>query len=182
MVKPQPPMVRLASPGTPAAEVFNVYQIVTLLSGLYIKGAQRQSAKTSKQSWDDASDSLLGQVGDAYDIWVTAQQRVKDGLLVAENQPLITKTARLAHRVVRVESYLNFWSAAVRWGRIMALIERQLLVIVDQLAEHHPYAKAKIAVMRAEIVWRQQSMRSVETAASKEAQELNQQYAVPVAF
>ncbi len=182
MVKPQPPKVRLASAGMPASEVFNFYQIMTLLSGLYIKGAQRQNAQTFKHSWDAASDSLVNQVGDAYDVWMATQKTLKDGLPVGENKNLMTRTARLAMRLVICENHLNIWCPAMRWGRIMALIERRVMVLAEQLAEHHPYIADKLSHMREEIRRRESSMLTVEATATKESRDLNSQYAIPVAM
>jgi hypothetical protein len=182
MVKPQPPKIRLASAGTAASEVFNFYQIITLLSGLYIKGAQRQSAQTYKLSWDEASDSLVNQVGHAYDVWMATQKTLRDGLPISENQSLISRTARLAMRIVACESHLNMWCPAMRWGRIMALIERRILRLADELADHHPYVADKLAQMGEEIRRRENSMVGIESAAAKEARDLNSQYAIPVAM
>lgn len=182
MQKPKPPKVRLAASGTPCREVFNFYQIISLLSGLYIKAAELEGVTDYRLAWDFASESLLTQVGDSYDLWQIAQKGSSDGIPIPDDEALIKRTERLALRIVAFEENLSMWSPVSRWGRVMGLIERKLLILAEQIAAHNPYVTEKVREMAVIINKRQESMAIIEASALREDSSLRQNFAVPVAL
>lgn len=182
MQKPKPPKVRLAVPGTPCREVFNFYQIISLLSGLYIKAAELEGVSDYQLAWNFASESLLLQVGDSYDLWQAAQKGSGEGVPLPEDESLVKRTERLAHRIISFEDNLSMWSPVSRWARVMSLIERKLLILAEQIAAHNPYVTEKIQEMAIVITKRHQSMAMIEASALREEKSLRNNFALPVAL
>jgi hypothetical protein len=180
MARPLPPKVRLALPGSESPEVFNFYQIVSLLSGLYLKGSKREDVDHYRMAWEFASDSLLLQIGDAYDLWTSVLKSQKDGLPVPLDQGLVSRSERLARRIVAFEEHLTMWSPVSRWARILARVEGRLLFFAEQVSEHNPYISDKLAKMCKEIERRQAAMLGVYQSASHEEKLINNSYATPV--
>ena len=182
MAVPKPPKVRLAVAGTPAPEVFNFYQIVSLLSGLYIKVNEREDVDKYKAIWTAASDSLLGQIGDIYNLWHAAQKSAAEGIPVPEDVNLIKRSARLAIRIVAIEEGMSLWEPASRWARVICMIEVKLERLARQIAEHNPYLAESLKDLMADGFKRRSSIVTIQDHATQEENELNNSFAIPVAL
>lgn len=182
MAVPKPPKLRLAVADTPAPDVFNFYQIVTLLSGLYIKVNEREDIAAYREVWNAASDSLVGQIGDIYNWWHAAQKAVASGSHVPDDQKFVERSARLANRIVLIEKNLSLWEPASRWARVIYLIETKLDRLAGELAEHNPYIAEDLKALRAEGFKRRSSVVMIEDAATREEDNLNNNFAISVAL
>jgi hypothetical protein len=182
MTVPKPPKVRLAVAGTPAPEVFNFYQIVSLLSGLYIKVNEREDVATYKAVWSSASDSLLGQIGDIYNLWHAAQKSAAEGIPLPDDQRLVDRASRFAHRLVAIEERLSIWEPASRWARVICMIETKLDRLAGQIAEHNPYVAEEIKTLMTEGFKRRSSVVMIQDQATGEEIDINSNFAIPVAL
>jgi hypothetical protein len=182
MAQLKSPKVRLAVPGSEAPEVFNFYQIISLISGLYLKGSEHEDVAQYKKSLDFCGESLLTQVGEAYDLLGLAMKSQKEGLPVPVDSLLLARTERFAKRMIVLDENLTMWTPVSRWARVLLLLERKLLRLAKQLSAHNPYVGEKIADMCVVIKKRSDAMEDVLKSALMEEQTLNGSFAVPVAL
>ena len=177
-----PPKVRLAGPESPAPEVFNFYQITSLLSGLYIKAADREEIDGYKKALEFGSDLLLRQIGELYDLWHLALKHAGESIPVPADVDLIARLRRFANRIVAIEEQLTLWTPASRWARVLCLIEVRYERCGRQICAHNPYVAEKLAAILDQGISRRERLVMMEDSALTEERDLRGQFAIPVAL
>lgn len=181
MPLPKIEKIRLATPETLAAETFNFYQVVSVFSSLYFKASERSDIRENK-AWDEANNSLLTQVGEAFSILELAQVSAKEQLPLEPNPKLTARVARLALRMIKCEEHLNTWTPQARWARILLLLEMKLKGVSEQIAEYNPYVSAEIHGFIGLGAKRTAFVANLYQEAMREAESLQASFAIPQAM
>lgn len=181
MAKEAPPKIRLGGPGMPGAEVYNYYQLISILSGLYVKALDRRDEEALAGAWEACSMSILEQVGAAHSCWTRLQASAASGL-APENLKLIKRTLTLVHRLTTIDENLTEWTGVARWARVMLAVEKQLKKLGCDVVRQNPYLKENIDGMNSSIDGRCALLTEVRSKAIQEEQSLTQNYAEPIAL
>ena len=182
MVKAAPPKVRLGGPGMTGADVYNFYQLISILSGLYVKALDRRDDGAFSGAWDTCSISILEQVGLAHSCWGRLQAQAQTSGLSPEDTVLIRRTLTVVQRFSTIDEHLTEWASLSRWTRVLLLAEKQLKTLSIRIAKQNPFLKEQIDAMRSSFDARCALLSEVCVLAVKEEQYLNQNYAEPVAL
>ncbi len=182
MPLPKPPKIRLAVVGTPAPEVFNFYQVVSVMLSLYFKAGDRQEIKENKVAWDDATNSLLTQVGNAFTLLDYAQSSARDQIPLQPNPVLTARIGRLALRMIACEEQLNVWTPHARWARILLMLENKVKNIAQQIADYNPYVSAEMLALIELGGARRAFVAKLSEDAIRDALDLQASFALPQAI
>lgn len=182
MAKGAPPKIRLGGPGMPGAEVYNYYQLISLLSGLYVKALDRRDEETFSGAWNTCSISILEQVGMAHECWGQIQAQAAASVLQPENITLIKRTLTVVKRLSLIDDQLNEWVLLSRWARVLMHVEKQLKTLGQKIVLQNPFLKNSIDAMQTSFDARSALLNEVKTVAEKDERSLNQNYAEPVAL
>lgn len=182
MVKAAPPKVRLGGPGMIGADVYNFYQLISILSGFYVKALDRRDDDAFSGAWDTCSVSIIEQVGLAHACWGKLQTEAQAAGVRPEDTALIKRTLSIVKRFSTIDEQLTEWASLSRWTRVLLRAERQLRTLSERIAVQNPFLKEQIGAMRSAFDARCALLTEVSTLAVKEEQSLNQNYAEPVAL
>ena len=182
MAKVMPPKVRLAGSGAFGAETFNFYQILTVLSGLYIHAMEHEQVEGYRVNWDHCSTSILDQIGVAYEVWGVVQRQASTGIPIPEDFPLIRRTIALAKRLIVVEDNMTQWVTAVRMSRILLLVEGRLQLILEQIVQHNPGVAATLVPTVDLVIRRMGWLKDIQVASKREMDSLNANFSEPVSL
>lgn len=182
MVKAVPPKVRLGGLGMTGADVYNFYQLISMLSGLYVKALDRRDDAAFSGAWDTCSVSILEQVGLAHSCWGKLQAQAQAAGVSPEDPALIKRTLTLVNRFSTIDEQLTEWASLSRWTKVLQQAERQLKTLSVRIAKQNPFLTEQIDTMRSSFDARCALLSEVCSLAVKDEQSLNQNYAEPVAL
>lgn len=177
--KALPPKIRLAGPGVQGAEVFNYYQLISLISSLYVKAMDRHDEDVYAGAWDTCSVTTLEQIGIAHQCWGLVQASTCPP---KENILLIKRTLTVVHRLLTLDEKLTEWTALSRWTRILLLMEHEMKKLGQSIAIQNPAISEQLESMNHGYQARIALLMEMHASAMKEEQALNQNYAEPVAL
>lgn len=182
MVFSKPPKVRLAPQATPGAEMYNYYQLVSLLSSLYVKSLDRGDDEDCASAWDACALSILEQIGLAHVCWDQVQAQVATGLPLPVNVAVVKRTFTIAKRMVILERHLTEWTPALRWSRMLEAMERSILKVGMRVGDHHVELKQQLQAMIPLVSARQTLLKKIQKAALEEGKHLMLHFAEPVSL
>lgn len=182
MVKALPPKIRLAGPGFAGAEVFNYYQIISVLSSLYVKALDRHDEGTYAGAWDTCFTSILEQIGIAHQCWEIVQAQAGTVPVAHQNIKLIQRTQTMARRLLTLDEHLTEWVSLERWSKLLMLAEKQLRRLGHEVSRQNPLLKGQLEGMNDAYAARLGLLGEICSVALKETLSLNQNYAEPVAL
>ncbi|MCX6127007.1 MAG: hypothetical protein NTV34_19960 [Proteobacteria bacterium] len=177
MAKIVPPKVRLADASTSGAEIYNYYQLVSMLSSFYVKALDRKDEPAFASLWDDCAASILEQIGSAHNCWEKVQKEVASGIPLPIHEPIVKRTLTLVKRFYILERQLTDWTPLGRWARVLLLVEAQMMRINTQIALNDPFLREPLAAMSHGFTLRLICLRKMEGQIIKENAALESQFA-----
>jgi hypothetical protein len=178
------PKVRLAKAGVRGAELYNFYQLTSLMASFYVKATECEDFAETKRQWDECSGLVVEQVGMAYEWWNHVETS-RDSSLTTDDAAihrLLRRSADLTNRCLIAEKYLNEWEFAERWCSFAALMERAALNLVRKLSLRYPSMRNTSGEFESGIKRRLDIISGLEAHWAAEAFEIQNSYREPVAL
>ena len=123
MSSSQVSQVRLAPLDQAGSTVYNSYQFLSQIAGLYTYGGESDEGPDRRAEWRWLCDSVVDDLGVLYTVWESA-------IKVAATDPPGMIALSLGQRVVRscdrtdlLARHLTLWTPLFRWLRLLRLLE-----------------------------------------------------------
>lgn len=136
--------IRLAPSAEPGATLYNAYQFLTQLSGLYAEATRHESRAHEKSVWTEMSDATLADLGDVFNVWDLVLKSERSGKGKGADDALGVVVVRACKRADYVMDKVNVWTPLVRWARLIRLCEARWQKILTTVQELNPVVAPKL--------------------------------------
>lgn len=177
-----PPKVRLADPSREAGELYNFYQLISQVSGLYVMARDRRAEEEFRDAWRKATDAILEQVGLAFHCWDQVPDQYDSILNGQGPRTLLKRSISLSNRLVVIEQTLNEWTPIERLAKTMLAVEDQIRRYGEAITGCDLNLRNTMEAMASFVEIRKRLLSEIQTKVQGDKLRWNRAYAEPVAI
>ncbi|MCX6116714.1 MAG: hypothetical protein NT027_04175 [Proteobacteria bacterium] len=177
-----PPVVRLADASSVGAELYNYFQLATMVSSLYVKASERRGEEDWKGAWSISCDAAINQMGLIHECWDKAGYDKSPKSSDTNASPLLLRSMTLVNRLLILERFLNEWTPIERWAIVLSKIEAQVNTFAHRLAKTETVLAEQVDKMGQLTMVRRRMLNEIAKKSVTTKQRIQKAYAVPVSL
>jgi hypothetical protein len=175
--------VRLLKADEPGSDLYNLYQLHSMMTSMYVKAMERGGESEFKNTWNTATDKAIEQVGCLHTLWRESYELNKNKVVDRGRCEVLYKRAQtLALRMAVLDLRLNDWVPLERTVMFMAKMEQAILgyamrAIRKEITLQQDFAEVKLLILD-----RMKQLRQIATESLDRKTWINVRYAEPVSL
>lgn len=136
--------IRLAGIDEPGATLFNAYNFLTQMSGLYAQALRHEVRPERKVVWDTLCDGTLNDLGDVFCVWEVTLRDGSVAKALVDDAAFFGVATRACRRIEVAMDRMTVWTPMTRWANLLRLSEWRWHQMLKHIGETTPALASKL--------------------------------------